>query len=126
MRRTVLSAAALACVAVLAGTVPAFADGTPSPAPSARPTLGASPSPTTGGRGSATREPSLRPSPVPTKVRDGGQVAVVPRGAANTGVASGSDSSGNDGALIGGGVAGAAALGGAAFLVIRRRRVTGA
>jgi hypothetical protein len=126
MRRTVLSAAALACVAVLAGTVPAFADGTPSPVPSTRPGATRAPSPVPSERSGGTQAPSTRPSAVPSKVPGRGQVAVVPRGAANTGVASGSDSSGSDGALIGGGVAGAAALGGAAFLVIRRRRVTGA
>lgn len=44
MRRTILSAVALACTAVLAGTAPAFADD-PTPAPSAPAT--ATPSPTT-------------------------------------------------------------------------------
>lgn len=126
MRRTVFSAAALACVAVLASTVPAFADATPSPVPSTRPGATKAPSPVPSERSGGTQAPATRPSAVPSKVRDGGQVAVVPRGAADTGVASGSDSSGSDGTLIGGGVAGAVAVGGAAFLVIRRRRVTGA
>ncbi|MGW7255826.1 sortase-dependent protein [Streptomyces sp. NPDC054834] len=126
MRRTVLSAAAFACAAVLASTVPAFADGTASPVPSTRPAATEAPSPVPSERRGAGQEASTRPSAAPSKVRDRGQVAVVPRGAANTGVASGSDSSGSDGTLIGGGVAGAVALGGAAFLVIRRRRVTGA
>ncbi|MET8942922.1 sortase-dependent protein [Streptomyces sp. NPDC004542] len=126
MRRTVLSAAAFACAAVLASTVPAFADGAPRSVPSPRTGATTAPSPVPSERRGDPRDQNARPSTVPSKVRDRGQVAVVPRGAADTGVASGSDSFGGDGTLIGGGVAGAAALGGAAFLVVRRRRVTGA
>ncbi|MEU5596047.1 sortase-dependent protein [Streptomyces sp. NPDC020298] len=125
MRRTVLSAAAFACAAVLASTVPAFAAGTsasPSPAreattaPSARPSKVPSAEP--------TRAATPVPSAVPRERR--GQVDVVPSGAPNTGVAPESNDSGSNGMLIGTGAAGAFAVGGAALLVVRRRRATGA
>ncbi|MET9084498.1 sortase-dependent protein [Streptomyces sp. NPDC004237] len=122
MRRTVLSATALACTAVLGGTVPAFADGTTaSPAASVAPS--AAPS----------EAPSAVPSTAPTRAatpapaRDSGQVAEVPRGAADTGVtesSSGSDS-GTENVLIGGGAAVTLAAGAVVFAV-RRRRATGA
>lgn len=126
MRRTVLSALALASTAVLAGTVPAFADeATPSPVPSTRPTDEATASATP----SAT--PSSAPAPAesaePTRAPSApGQVRVVPEGAPDTGVAPVSAESGTDGALIGTGAAAALAVGGAAFVVVRRRRATGA
>ncbi|MFI5684850.1 sortase-dependent protein [Streptomyces sp. NPDC051636] len=115
MRRTVLNATALACTAVLAGSVPAFADGA-SPVPSARQDASGAPS----------ADPSTRGTEAPSAVPGKGQVGVVPKGAPDTGVASGSQDSGGNGMLIGGGAAGAFAAGGAAFLVVRRRRATGA
>jgi hypothetical protein len=61
----------------------------------------------------------------PGKAR--GQVRVVPSGAPDTGVTTGSDGSGSDSMLFGGGAAGALAVGGAAVFVVRRRRqATGA
>ncbi|MFD5897809.1 sortase-dependent protein [Streptomyces sp. NPDC060366] len=120
MRRTVLSAMALASTAVLAGAVPAFADdATPSAVPSTRPTAEA-----------PAEAPSDAPAPAesaePTQAPAApGQVAVVPKGAPDTGVAPVSAESGTDGALIGAGAA-ALAVGGAAFVVVRRRRATGA
>lgn len=116
MRRTVLSALALACTAVLAGTVqPAFADSTPKPrtaatvAPKDDKQQDATPAPAEKRREEAART---------------GQVAEVPRGAADTGVTGGSSSS-DQSALIGGAAA-LVAAGGAGFLVVRRRRATGA
>ncbi|GAA2308910.1 sortase-dependent protein [Streptomyces violaceusniger] len=124
MRRTVLSAMTLACTAVLATTAPAFADDA-TPAPRA-PRASASPVPSA----EPTRTPTsdvLVPKEETTKKRDRGQVAVVPKGAPNTGVTDGSSgSSGTEGALIGGGAAAVLAAGGAAVLVVRRRRATGA
>ncbi|MGW2233103.1 sortase-dependent protein [Streptomyces sp. NPDC001759] len=121
MRRTGLSALALACTAVLAGAVPAFADGAsqaPSPVPSAatpsdRPGADTAPSPvpSTGDR---------RASAEPTRAPSRGQVSVVPSGAPNTGVAD--TSSGSGGALIGGAAAAAVVVGGGAVLLVRRRR----
>ncbi|WP_210585260.1 Tat pathway signal sequence domain protein [Streptomyces sp. GESEQ-35] len=123
MRRTVLSALALACTAVLASTAPALADETsPAPrraAPSAEPARDAS----------ASAEPTRDASPVPS-ARDTGptrapsdQVSVVPSGAPDTGVAS--ENSGPGAGLIGGGTAALLGLGGAAVFVVRRR-ATGA
>jgi hypothetical protein len=102
MRRTVFSAMALACTAVLAGAVPAFADGEP---PTAAPT------PTAQGRVA---------SPTPTAVKGG--VAVVPKGAPDTGVVPPAQGSGVDGGLIGGAAAAVFAVGGTAVFVVRRRR----
>ncbi|MFJ9561278.1 sortase-dependent protein [Streptomyces fuscichromogenes] len=120
MRRTVLSAAALACTAVLAGTVPAFADGT-----SARPVATAAPSAARSAAPSAV--PSTVASPVASAAptRDSHQVAAVPRGAADTGVTEPSSDSGTENTLIGGGAAAVLAAGVAVFAV-RRRRATGA
>jgi hypothetical protein len=121
MRRTVFSATALACTAVLVGTVPAFADGT-SPSPRTRPSVTAAPasaSPT------ATRAPSAVPSPVPTRAPASRQVSVRPGGAPDTGVATTATPSSVPGALVGGGAAAVFAAG-AAVLVVRRRRATGA
>ncbi|MFD3486696.1 sortase-dependent protein [Streptomyces sp. NPDC058665] len=118
MRRTVLSAMALASTAVLAGTVPAFADAaapTATPVPSTRPTREAAPAPA---------EPS-QAVPAPARTRTPSQVAVVPEGAPNTGVAPAASKSGTDSALIGTGAA-ALVAGGAAVYVVRRRRATGA
>jgi hypothetical protein len=64
------------------------------------------------------------PTVAPSEGR--GQVGVVPSGAPDTGVATGSNGSGSDGMLIGGGAAGALAVGGAAVFLVRRRRATGA
>ncbi|MZE73746.1 Tat pathway signal sequence domain protein, partial [Streptomyces sp. SID5789] len=90
MRRTILSAVALACTAVLAGTAPAFADdpspvptkaapaqSTPSPVPSEAPTKAPTPSPSKPGPADET------PAPAPAD----GQVSAVPEGAPDTGVA---------------------------------------
>ncbi|MFB7775409.1 sortase-dependent protein [Streptomyces bauhiniae] len=128
MRRTVLSATAVAWVAVLASAVPAFAGGansspTPRPAtdaPSARPSAEPSAVPTQVPSRAATPVPSVAPS------EGRGQVGVVPSGAPDTGVTTGSDSSGSDGMLIGGSSAGVLAVGGAAVFLVRRRRATGA
>jgi hypothetical protein len=114
MRRTVLSATALACAAVLAGTVPAFADGA-SPVPSPRESVTASPAPAE----------STAPGAEPTRAPAEGQVSVVPREAPDTGVAPAQDGSGAQTGLIGGAAAAVFAAGGAVFLV-RRRRATGA
>ncbi|MFF3415583.1 sortase-dependent protein [Streptomyces sp. NPDC002698] len=120
MRRTVFSATALACTAVLVGTVPAFADGT-SPSPRTRPGVTAVPAPASP---TATRAPSAVPSPVPTRARTSRQVSVRPGGAPDTGVATTATPSSVPGALVGGSAA--AVFAGAAVLVVRRRRATGA
>ncbi|MET7675464.1 sortase-dependent protein [Streptomyces seoulensis] len=130
MRRTVLSAAAVACVAVLASAVPAFAGGadsspTPRPAteaPSARPSAPGSAEPSA----VPSRVPGRAATPVPSVAPGEGrrQVGVVPSGAPDTGVAT--DSGNSDGMLIGGSSAGALAVGGAAVFLVRRRRATGA
>ncbi|MGC3002006.1 sortase-dependent protein [Streptomyces sp. G35A] len=110
MRRMILSAVALACTAVLAGTAPAFADD-PTPVPSA-PAAASTPSP--------AAEPSPAPSPTV------GQVSAVPEGAPDTGVA-GPRSSGSDEGLIGAGAGAALVASGAVLFVVRRRRAaTGA
>ncbi|MGN7135754.1 sortase-dependent protein, partial [Streptomyces pseudogriseolus] len=103
MRRNVLSGAALACTAVLATAMPAFADDpSPVPATTAVPETGdqtsgtaASPVPTDRDAAEAT--------PVPAEDRGG--VSVVPRGAPDTGDAPAAARSGSDGLLIGGGAA---------------------
>jgi hypothetical protein len=112
MRRTTLSAVALACTAVLASAVPALADG-------------ASPTPTTT---TAPRTSTAAPAPVPATTRPAnpGQVVAVPRGAADTGVPPVASHSGTDGGLIGGSAALVLAIGGGAVLVVRRRRAAGA
>ncbi|BFO17942.1 hypothetical protein SHKM778_43300 [Streptomyces sp. KM77-8] len=96
MRRTVLAAAALACTAVLASAMPAFADG-PSPVPAATEV----PSEAAPALVDAT-EPS--PVPAATDSTDGsaapGEVTVVPSGALDTGVAA--PESATHGTLIGG------------------------
>ncbi|MFD7710653.1 sortase-dependent protein [Streptomyces sp. NPDC059785] len=117
MRRTVPSAMALAATAVLAGAVPAFADGaSASPVPSA-----------TTARTSPTPVPSSAPAErtEPTRAPAGDQVTVVPEGAADTGVATDAPESGNTGGLIGGGAAAVLLAGGATAFVVRRRRATG-
>lgn len=124
MRRTVLTATALACTAVLGGTVPAFADGsTPSPvstaAPSTRPSAEPSPVPSE----ARSAEPTRASTPAPAQ--DRGQVAAVPQGAPDTGVAEPSSDSGTENALIGGGAAAVLAAGAVVFAA-RRRRATGA
>lgn len=125
MRRTVLSAMALACTAALASTVPAYADGaTPSPAATSRPTSTTAPSPVPSATTAPSAAPSAVPSAAPTRA-PGSQVSVVPSGAPDTGVASTATRSGADGGLIGGGAAAAFAAGGAAVFLVRRRRATG-
>lgn len=128
MRRTVLSAVTLACTAVLVGTVPAFADGgTPAPAaprqaPSAVPSQAAR---------AATPVP---PAAAPTEAAGRGQVAVVPKGAPDTGVVVSSSGTGTgtgswtrtEGGLAGGGAAAVLVAAGATVFVVRRRRATGA
>ncbi|MBJ6620562.1 Tat pathway signal sequence domain protein [Streptomyces sp. DHE17-7] len=130
MRRTILSAVALACTAVLAGTAPAFADDpTPAPAAPATATPSAEPSP---GR---HRHPA-RSEPRPLRQRAGpgehspgrhdGTVPSVPEGAPDTGVADAPSSSGGAG-LVGAGTGAGLLAGGAALFVVRRRRAaTGA
>jgi hypothetical protein len=123
MRRTVLSVLALACTAVLAGTVqPAFADDGPTAKPATDATV--APAQKQREREAATPAPADEQRPATGK---DGQVTAVPRGAADTGVAtsSSSSSSSDQNALIGGAAA-LVAAGGAGFLVVRRRRATGA
>ncbi|MFI2376221.1 sortase-dependent protein [Streptomyces sp. NPDC018964] len=119
MRRTVLSATALACTAVLASPVSAFADG-PSPVTEATVTPGGSPAP------ADATEPSPVPaeSDAPDRSAAPGGVTVVPSGAPDTGVGSASAESGADGVLIGGSATAVLAVGGAAVLLVRRRRAT--
>ncbi|MGW4195039.1 sortase-dependent protein [Streptomyces sp. NPDC005004] len=141
MRRTVLSATAAACVAVLASTVPAFAHGgTPAPRPSAPSTAVPSTRPSAPGGTEPSAVPTRVPSTVPSRkpgaeatpvpsVAPGkgrGQVAVVPSGAPDTGETTGSGDSDQHTALIGGSAVGALAVGGAAVFLVRRRRATGA
>ncbi|WP_318213671.1 sortase-dependent protein [Streptomyces sp. SCL15-6] len=129
MRRTILSALALACTAVLASTVPAFADD-PTAAPSSPPSAAtpATPSP--------TAEPSQAPAPAPSVSSPApaaepssppadGQVSAVPAGAPDTGVTT-PRSSGNGDGLVGAGAGTLLAAGGAVAFVVRRRRATGA
>ncbi|GGY19617.1 Tat pathway signal sequence domain protein [Streptomyces djakartensis] len=126
MRRTLLSALALAGTAVLVGTGPAFASGTttPSPvpatdAPTVQPTKSAAPT--------AGDEPDRPvPSAEPTRAPAEDQVAVRPSGAPDTGVTAQSAGSGADGTAIGAGAAAVLALGGGTVLVVRRRRAPGA
>ncbi|ULR54015.1 Tat pathway signal sequence domain protein [Streptomyces deccanensis] len=121
MRRTVLSATALAFTAVLATALPAFADDTtptavpkeasqaPTPAPSAPATD--HPAETEPTKGTDATDAS----PVPS------QVSVVPSGAPDTGTAPKSEGSGS--AVLAG--TGATALllgGGAAVVLVRRKR----
>ncbi|MEU8589599.1 sortase-dependent protein [Streptomyces sp. NPDC048664] len=120
MRRTILSALALSCTAVLAGTVPAFAHGvSPSPVPS-RAASSATPS-AVPSAGPSRDQASARPAPVGPET--GGQVSVVPKGAPDTGVAVPS-ASGGEGGLIGAGAAAALVAAGAGAYVVRRRRTT--
>lgn len=122
MRRTVLSATALACTAVLAGALPAFADSAdPTAVPQAA-TSTPSPVPSTAAPAeeSATPEPTrdangTDPTPVPS------QVSVVPSGAPDTGTAPESDRSGATGVLVGSGAA-TALIGGAGTIILVRRR----
>lgn len=114
MRRTGLSALALACTAVLATTVPAFADDSPSAVPTVL---------------DSTQAPATDPSPVPSKVAEPSlvpsdsrsQVAVVPSGAPDTGEVPTSSNTSQTG-LIGGGAAAAVVLASGTVLMIRRRR----
>ncbi|CAM5721365.1 hypothetical protein SHIRM173S_09108 [Streptomyces hirsutus] len=114
MRRTVFSAAALACTAVLASAVPAFADD-PTPVAEATATPSVSPAPTDS------------PEPAPAEEGSTGGVSVVPSGAPDTGAAAPeSAQSGAEAGLIGGGATAVLAAGGAAVFLVRRRRATGA
>ncbi|MDX2523187.1 sortase-dependent protein [Streptomyces europaeiscabiei] len=124
MRRTVLSAAALAFTAVLATALPAFADDTsPTVAPqeaSAAPST--VPSPATEPPSSA--EPTRAPNdgdagPVPS------QVSVVPSGAPDTGATPEWEGSGSA-VLAGTGATAVLLGGGAAVVLVRRRRANGA
>ncbi|MDN3246683.1 hypothetical protein J2S54_003349 [Streptomyces sp. DSM 42143] len=132
MRRTILSAVALACTAVLAGIAPAFAtDPTPVPSSPAAATPSAEPSeaPGTGTGPSEVPTPSVSvpaPAAEPSEVPADGQVSVVPEGAADTGVGA-AQSSGSDAGLIGAGAGAGLLAGGAVLFVVRRRRAaTGA
>ncbi|MET8410597.1 LPXTG cell wall anchor domain-containing protein [Streptomyces sp. NPDC005195] len=122
MRRTVLSAVALACLAVPVGTVSAFADGA---SPSTRPSVTTAPAPSAE-PSRATGGNTRAPSPVPSRASTPGQVAVVPNGAPDTGVAPTSTGSGSQSTLLGGGAAAVLVGGGAAVFLVRRRRATGA
>ncbi|KAB2973833.1 Tat pathway signal sequence domain protein [Streptomyces sp. SS1-1] len=116
MRRTVFSALALTCTALLASAAPALADSsTPSPVPTRVAEDAASPVPSTGPADEAA-------SPVPA---ERGQVAVRPSGAPDTGVADTSSGTATGG-LVGGGAAAVLLAGGAATFVVRRRRTHGA
>ena len=134
MRRTALSITGLACAAVLAGAVPAFADGTPTTQPTPTASVPASAEPTEAPSATPTREPSTVPSGEPTAVpsavptRDSGrgQVSAVPQGAPDTGVTGASSGSGSYAGPIGGGLAALLVAGGGAVFVVRRRRATGA
>ncbi|MGC9378356.1 sortase-dependent protein [Streptomyces sp. MH13] len=131
MRRTILSAVALACTVVLAGTAPAFADD-PAPVPSNPPAADA-PSTGTGPSEDAVPVPSVslpaqaaEPSQAPAPAPAEGQVSTVPEGAPNTGVTAAEDS-GTDEGLIGAGAGAVLVAGGAVLFVVRRRRAaTGA
>ncbi|MGV9983058.1 sortase-dependent protein [Streptomyces olivaceus] len=128
MRRTLLSAAALACAAVLATTAPASADDSPR---SASPVPSDERAPSTGDEASAApsqekpsqdKDRSEAATPAPAERAPGrGQVSAVPEGAADTGVAT-SDSSGTDEGLIGAGAGAVLLAGGVTLLVVRRRR----
>ncbi|MET8982953.1 LPXTG cell wall anchor domain-containing protein [Streptomyces sp. NPDC004539] len=131
MRRTargVVGAFVLAGVVALTGAGVAVADT----APSAVPSTGEAPSPVPSVVDS-TQAPSETSTKAPTdatavpttapSVREG-QVAVVPSGAADTGVGEPSDSGPSSTTLVGVG-AGSALLAGGAFVVVRRRRATG-
>ncbi|MFD7284352.1 sortase-dependent protein [Streptomyces sp. NPDC059863] len=129
MRRIILSATALACTAVLASTVPAFADETPSPQASRPATTAPAPvaepaDEVPGQDARPTKVPPQDAGPAEVPARD--QVSVVPSGAPDTGVALVSTGSGSDAGLIGGGAAAVLVAGGAAVFVLRRRRTTGA
>ncbi|MFF0535675.1 sortase-dependent protein [Streptomyces coelicoflavus] len=131
MRRTILSAVALACTALLAGTAPAFADD-PTPVPSApaesAPVPGAEPTEATGASPvPSVSVPAEEPTRAPAPATGDGQVSVVPEGAADTGVAASEDPAGNGTGLVGAGAGGVLVAGGAVLLVVRRRRAaTGA
>ncbi|MEU3347232.1 sortase-dependent protein [Streptomyces sp. NPDC006700] len=127
MRRTILTVAAVACTAVLAGTAPAFADGD---APSPVPARGAAPSPVPTRAATPSPVPSraATPAPVaePTRAPARGQVRAVPAGAPDTGVTTTAQDSGSRDGLIGGGAGLALVVAGGAFLIVRKRRTTGA
>ncbi|MFB0619382.1 sortase-dependent protein [Streptomyces sp. AGS-58] len=140
MRRTVLSATALACTTVLAGTVPAFADGTtptqvpskaatPTPAPSKvatptpAPSEDATPAPSAPAQDSTKN--GRRPGTGPTGAPARDQVGKVPAGAPDTGVTAPAADSGSREGLIGGAAGTALVLAGGAVFVVRRR-ATGA
>ncbi|MFE3645477.1 sortase-dependent protein [Streptomyces sp. NPDC059169] len=123
MRRTVLSAMALACTAVLAGTVPAFANGA-SPTPTTAPSRAATPADPSEAPSAVPTRGEGAASPVPVERTGQGQVTVVPKGAPDTGVAVSSVSGGQKG-LIGAGAAAVSVTGAAGVYFVRRRRVTG-
>ncbi|WP_432098326.1 sortase-dependent protein [Streptomyces sp. WAC 04229] len=124
MRRTILSAVALACTAVLAGTAPAFADD-PSPVPTKAAPAQSTPSPV------PSEAPSKAPTPSPSKPGPAdeasapapadGQVSAVPEGAPDTGVAT-PEPGGTDEGLVGAGAGAVLVAGGAVLFVVRRRR----
>jgi hypothetical protein len=130
MRRTVLSLLALTGTAVLMGTGPAFADGAttaPSPVPSAarpttHPAAGDTPEPAAPAERSRPARPV--PSAEPTRAPARDQVSVVPSGAPDTGVTTGSvrhRDSGTDGTAIGAGAAAVLLVGGGTVFAVRRR-----
>ncbi|WP_328484485.1 Tat pathway signal sequence domain protein [Streptomyces sp. NBC_00377] len=120
MPRTGLAALMVAGTALLAGAAPALADGgTPSPATTAD--RSATPAPAEAGSDASTVPAPTRDRTDPSAVPS--QVGVVPRGAADTGVAEPSE---GHGALIGGSAAAVFAVAGTGFYVVRRRRTTAA
>ncbi|MBQ0827541.1 Tat pathway signal sequence domain protein [Streptomyces tagetis] len=126
MRRTLLSAAALACAAVMAATAPALADDTvpgQAPSPTLAPATPAEPTPVP-----SVSSPDAAEAPAEdaelSAVPEDAQVSAVPEGAPDTGAVA-RDASGPSAGAAG---VGAAALlaAGASVYVVRRRRATGA
>ncbi|WP_217143807.1 LPXTG cell wall anchor domain-containing protein [Streptomyces sp. AC627_RSS907] len=127
MRRTILSAVALACTAVLMGTAPAFADD-PAPAPTVAAPAENAPSAGTEPNEAPAPAPSVStpaPAAEPTRAPAGSQVSAVPEGAPDTGVAA-PQSSGDDAGIVGAGAGAVLAAGAVLFVVRRRRAATGA
>lgn len=119
MRRTILTAVALACTAVLAGTAPAFAED-PTPVPSApaesAPSPGTGPGEATPAPAPSVSVPAAEPTEAPAPAPADGQVSVVPKGAADTGVAAPTDPAGSDASVVGAGAGGVLLAGGAVLL----------
>lgn len=122
MRRTVLSATALAVTSVLAIALPAFADGTSPTAVPKEAAKTATPAPSA----PATDHPS---DSAPTEATDDSvaspvpsQVSVVPGGAPDTGTAPESQGTSGTAVLAGTGATALLLGGGAAVVLVRRKR----